>query len=335
MTADRRSTSRRWKIALALLAALVVVAAAVANAVLTSREVAPASADIGYIVDLPGGDLQVREDGPPQAPAIVLLHGFAGSIHWWNGITPLLARDHRVIRIDLLGHGGSAKPREGYAVEHRAELVQQALARVGVERALVVGHSMGGVVATALVERAPALVHGLVLIDSPPNEESGLLPLTARLQFVPVVGQAVRRLATDGLIRNGLAAAFTPGFDVPDQFVRDLRRMTYTSFDLNHSYFLGYLRRAPLNVRLAAQHVPLLVIFGAEDRIVRPSAAQEFTLVPAAEIVTIPGVGHSPHVEAPGRTAAAIIDFATRIQWPRSTHPTSSVVIDLSTDGRL
>lgn len=171
MMADRRPMRLRWKIALTLLAALVLVA--VTNAVMTSQETAPAKADIGHIVDLPGGDLQVREDGPPEAPVIVLLHGFACSIHWWNGITPLLARSHRVIRIDLLGHGGSAKPRDGYSVDHRAELVQQALARVGVEHALVVGHSMGGAVATALVERAPALVDALVLIDSPPNEESG------------------------------------------------------------------------------------------------------------------------------------------------------------------
>jgi pimeloyl-ACP methyl ester carboxylesterase len=312
MMADRRPMRLRWKIALTLLAVLVLVA--VTNAVMTSHEIAPAKADIGHIVDLPGGDLQVREDGPPEAPAIVLLHGFAGSIHWWNEITPLLARSHRVIRIDLLGHGGSAKPRDGYSVDHRAELVQQALARVGVEHALVVGHSMGGIVATALVERAPALVNGLVLIDSPPNEESGVLPLTARLQFVPVIGQAIRRLATDDLIRSGLAAAFAPGFNVPDQFVQDLRRMTYTSFDRNHSHFIEYLRRAPLDVRLARQHVPLLVIFGTEDRIVRPSAAQEFTRVQGAQIVTVPGAGHSPHVETPAETAAIISDFATRIR---------------------
>ena len=301
---------QRWKIALTLLAVLVL--AAVTNAIITSRETAPAMADVGRIVNLSGGDLQVREDGPPNAPAIVLLHGFAGSIHWWNGVAPLLARSHRVIRVDLLGHGGSQKPRDGYAVDHRAELVRQVLARVGVEHALVVGHSMGGSVATALVERDPALVNGLVLIDSPPNEESGRLPFVARLQFVPVVGQAIHRIAPDGAIRNGLAAAFAPGFDVPDQFVQDFRRMTYSSFDGNHRNFIEYLRRAPLDVRLARQHVPLLVIFGTEDHIVRPSAAQEFAHVPGAQIVTVSGAGQSPHVEAPAQTAASIIDFAAR-----------------------
>ncbi len=309
-----RSTLPRRTIAVALSMPLAIVA--IANALVTSGETAPAQADIGRIISLRGGDLQVREDGPPDAPTIVLLHGFASSIHWWNGLTPLLARRHRVIRIDLLGHGGSQKPRDGYAVDHRAALVQQALALLGVEHALVVGHSMGGVVATALVERAPALVKGLVLIDSPPNEAAGLLPLTARLQFVPVIGQAIHRLAPESAIRSALAAAFAPGFTVPDQFVQDFRRMTYSSFDGNHSTFLDYLRRASLDARLARQHVPLLVIFGTEDRIVDPSAAQDFAGVRGAQIAIIPGFGHSPHVEEPGKVAALIVDWAVRIGAP-------------------
>src|SRR6188474_3018319 len=103
---------------LALLAALVVLLAV--NTVVTDRETEAAKADAGRIIDLPGGDLQVREDGPRDAPNIVLLHGFACSIGWWDGVVPALARDHHVIRVDLLGHGGSEKPREGYGMESRA-----------------------------------------------------------------------------------------------------------------------------------------------------------------------------------------------------------------------
>ena len=90
--------------------------------------------------------------------------------------------------------------------------------------------------------------------------------------------------------------------------------MTYSSFDENHRYFLEYLRRAPLDVRLARQQVPLLVVFGTEDGIVKPAAAQEFKRVSGAETVTIAGAGHSPHVETPGQTAAIILDFAARIR---------------------
>ena len=128
------------------------------NTVVTDRDTEAAHADAGRIVDLPGGDLQVREDGPRDAPAVVMLHGFACSIGWWDQMTPALARDHRVVRFDLLGHGGSEKPKEGYGMESQARLVAAALDRLGVRRADVVGHSMGGSVATALAEQRPALV---------------------------------------------------------------------------------------------------------------------------------------------------------------------------------
>src|SRR5688572_25877352 len=98
-----------------LLGLLILLAVALAvNTVVTDRDTEEARADTGRIVDLPGGDLQVREDGPRDAPAVVMLHGFACSLNWWDQVTPALARDHRVVRFDLLGHGGSEKPKEGY-----------------------------------------------------------------------------------------------------------------------------------------------------------------------------------------------------------------------------
>src|SRR5271165_5891549 len=111
-------TKRRW---IGLLAAVIAVLAVLlgVNALVIDGETKPAHADIGRIVPLPhGDDLQVREDGPRSAPAIVLLHGFASSLHWWDAITPALAAHYHVIRLDLLGNGGSAKPGDGYSMDH-------------------------------------------------------------------------------------------------------------------------------------------------------------------------------------------------------------------------
>ena len=106
--------------------------------------------------------MQVREDGPATAPAIVLLHGFDASLRWWQPSVPALARSHRVIRIDLLGHGGSAKPRGGYSIPEQARLVDGVMGMLGVRRAIVAGHSMGAAVAIALAESNRARVAGLV-----------------------------------------------------------------------------------------------------------------------------------------------------------------------------
>jgi pimeloyl-ACP methyl ester carboxylesterase len=293
-----------------LLLVLVLVAALLAvNTVVTNRDTEAAKADVGRIIDLPGGDLQVREDGPSDAPAVVLLHGFACSLRWWDAVTPTLARDHHVIRFDLLGHGGSQKPKKGYGMESQARLVAAALDRLGVRRAAVVGHSMGGDVATALAEEQPALVQSLVILDSPSKSGDAELPFTARLGFVPVLGQAIRRVVPDSMIRTGLESAFADGFHVPDRFVDDFREMTYTSYDDSHRGANDYVEESGLAERLGDESKPLLVIFGSEDDLVDPKSAQGYRRVPGARIVVLDGIGHSPHVERAAATARLIENF--------------------------
>ena len=281
----------------------------VANTILTNRQTAPASADIGRVLDLPGGDLQVREDGPADAPPLVLLHCFACSMRWWEPAIGDLARDHRVIRVDLLGHGRSEKPRDGYEMEHQADQVALALEELDVSEAIVAGHSMGGAVATALAERHPELVSGVSVIGTPPNEGFVDLPLTARLGFVPVLGQAIKRTVPDGMVRAGLESAFAEGTEVPDEFVEDFHRMTYSSYDGSSDASASFAEEEPLDRRLTEAGVPLLVIFGSEDGIVNPAAAEAYD-VPGARVETIEGAGHSPNYERPDETTGLILDFA-------------------------
>ena len=108
-----RGPRRRRRRRIALLAVALIAALLALNMLLVERDTEPANADIGRVLDLPGGDVHVREDGEPTDPPLVLIHGFQASLRWWDRVTPALAREHRVIRIDLLGHGGSEKPRDG------------------------------------------------------------------------------------------------------------------------------------------------------------------------------------------------------------------------------
>lgn len=283
------------------------------NAVTVSGETKPAHADIGHIVHLAGGDLQVREDGSAKAPAIVLLHGFAASMHWWDGVLGALSAQHLVIRFDLLGHGGSAKPSSGYTMEHQAQLVEEALTQLGVHRALIVGHSMGGLVATALATRDRALVAGIVLIDSPPTSGAGKLPFVARLVFVPVLGQALRQIISNGMVEKALQEAFVPAFKLPHQFVSDFWRMTYTSYVSSSSDSDAYLKRESLDSRLTAIGLPVLALYGTEDKLVSPSSVHaDYTRVPGAQVVAISRAGHSPMVEKPSATSRLILAFASR-----------------------
>lgn len=288
----------------------------VVNHVITTRETKPAQADIGRIVKLRGGDIQVREDGPRRAPALVLLHCFDCSMHWWRPSVRALARRQRVIRVDLLGHGGSAKPREGYSMENQARLVAGVLDRLRVRRAVVAGHSMGGGVALALAEQRPRLVSGVILVDKAPTADPGKdLSLTARLGFYPLIGPALRRMATDSRIYDGLALAFAPGYRFPRSLVNDYRRMTYTSYDQSGELSARYAQQTPLDHRLSALRKPALVLYGDRDQLIDvPAAMRSFRIVPRARVYIIRGAGHSPAFERPQPTTRLMLRFARFVQ---------------------
>jgi pimeloyl-ACP methyl ester carboxylesterase len=294
---------------------IVILVALVVNAYYTTRETKPARADIGTLVTLPGGvSMQVREDGPATAPAIVLLHGFDASLRWWQPSVSALARSHRVIRIDLLGHGGSAKPRGGYSMPEQARLVDGVMGMLGVRRAIVAGHSMGAAVAIALAESNRARVAGLVVVDEPARPGQDVLPATARLGFWPLVGPALRRLSTDSLIYDAFRSAFAPGFRYPRWVVGDYRRMTYSSYDGSAGGESDYVRADWLDRRLAHVRRPVLVLFGSRDQIAVRGAWRSYRGVPGVRTVLIEGAGHSPMFERPGPTAEAILAFARRVQ---------------------
>ncbi len=259
-----------------------------------------------------GGGLDVRQDGPRRAPALVLIHGTGGSARWWDALVPLVAKSHRVIRIDLLGHGRSAKPAgSGYEIPEQGCRVGAALDMLGARHAIVVGHSTGGSVATALAEHRRDLVTALALIGTGPRPDAFISQgRLGELLLAPVVGPLLWRLRTDGLIRKGLSTGFSrPGYRIPQQLVDDVRGITYHTFTATSRASLGYLRQRALPERLAALGTPLLVIFGEEDRRWRPESAADYRAVPGARVELLPGLGHSPMLEDPARTAALLLAF--------------------------
>jgi pimeloyl-ACP methyl ester carboxylesterase len=267
------------------------------------------------LLPLDGGNIFVSQDGPVEAPALVLIHGLAASTRWWDALVPLLTRTHRVIRIDMLGHGKSAKPAGGlYGIPEQGRRVSAALDRLGVTSAIVVGHSTGGSVATAVTELRRDLVKGLALIDSYPSldADSSDGPLS-RLLPVPIVGHVLWRLLIGPMTRKALTSAFARGFDLPQPFVDDARRMTYAGFTATSRAAVAYLEQRPLPHRLAGLGTPLLVIFGQEDGRCRSSSATAYRAVPGARIEVLSGVGHSPMVEDPPRTAALLEAFVASV----------------------
>ncbi|HEX5928770.1 MAG TPA: alpha/beta fold hydrolase [Solirubrobacterales bacterium] len=305
---------RRWKIGIGVLAALVVLL--IVNAVVVSGKTGSAEVTEpgGRLLDLPEGEVQVVERGPRDGAPIVLIHCFTCAIDWWDGMLPALERDHRVLAVDLLGHGGSEKPGSDYSIERQAELVAGAMRRTGIGEATVVGHSLGGTVAVGLTEVAPDLVDRVAIVDMPSDTGEGDLGFLANLTFMPVIGEALWTVKPDSSVRQGLEVAFAPGFEVPDAFVEDANRMTYTAYD--EAVPVGqedFIEEAPLDERLRDSGKPLLVLMGAEEQTVSDpeQALRRYAdTVPGAQTRLIQGAGHSPNVEKPAETAALILAFA-------------------------
>ena len=323
---------RRWKIALGVLAALAIILAV--NTVTTGTETEPAeiTAEGGQILELSRGDVQVTDstasltDEARKAFAtsqpIVLLHCYACSLHWFDRLEPLLAENHRVIRIDLLGFGGSEKPESGYEIDAQAAMVAEALNQLGVDGALVAGNSMGAMVATSLAEQASQLVDRVAVIDMAPNTKDfgEGLPLIARLGYIPVLGEALWRVTPNFVVRDAYEESFAPGFEVaggfddPDQVISDFDAMTYTSYDAAPAEADEFVEELPLDERFKRAPVPLMVIFGEEDQIFDADRAIEgFADVPGVRSELIAEAGHAPQIERPDDVAALIEDFAVEL----------------------
>jgi pimeloyl-ACP methyl ester carboxylesterase len=303
--APRRRRLRWWHVAVTTVA--VIASAGAVNAAVVSDETRPAHADIGRIVRVRGHSLQVREDGPRSGPPVVLIHRFAGSIHEWDEIVPELAKAHRVIRTDLLGHGGSEKPSNGYSIEGQAHLIAAVLDDLGVRNALVLGHSMGGDVAIALATARRDLVRRLVVIDANPEWRFFTLPSSVERTLWPVIGQLQWQLAPDTMVSKSVQREFAPGFPVPEHAVRDVRRMTYTSYTDSLDDFHRFLDAMPLSERAARLRIPILVLWGDRDQLVNPAALNDYRRVPGAHIVMVSGAGHSAMIERPAETADLVL----------------------------
>lgn len=238
-----------------------------------------------------------------QGDPLVLVHGLGGNITHWELVAQALARRRRVLALDLVGCGWSAKPRGPYTVAMLAAHLSDFLARRKIQRATLLGHSLGAAVCAKVALEQPDLVCSLALICP-----VGLVPLPAwirmshrlvlnRRLLYPVFRYGAKRVLAgnfhQGPRRNENARWFvdSTGTDAAGgRNVSDLARFTES--------IMADLSRADLSGRLAELRGPTLVLCGEQDRLTAPVLDQLATL-PRARRVMLPGAGHLPFVERP------------------------------------
>jgi pimeloyl-ACP methyl ester carboxylesterase/putative sterol carrier protein len=248
---------------------------------------------------------------------ILLLHGLGGTkITWTPFLTPL-AEGHRLIVPDLPGHGGSAKPRSDYSPKFFARVLDRMLGEMAVDRAVVVGNSMGGRVAVELALRAPDRVARLALLSpAVPGfrwrlmmgftrvfpTEVGAIPFPLRERWMEV---AIRRLFADPKRLPPAGYTMAAG-----EFIRIYREPRARMAFFASLRQIVTERPDPFYASLRGIEQPTLVVFGDQDRLVPPRLGVRLVEnLPDARLVVLPGVGHVPQFEVPETTLEVVREF--------------------------
>ncbi len=261
-----------------------------------------------------GLTLNVRQDGAQNGIPVVLIHAFAGSLRQWDAVAETLAKTHWVVRLDLAGHGGSDKPDNGYSMPEQADRVAAIMTMLGAERFFAVGQSGGSNVVVALLDdpKHEARVAGGMLIAAPPDMSFVNLPAIANIYSVPLVGRLMWRITTRKMVSDTMANLFVPGFSpVPPIVVDDFKRMTRTAYVAAKAGLEGYNHSRSLSLRVEGLNAPLAVVFGDSDQWIPPACTEEWKRSTRAQITLMPGIGHTPPLEAPGEVARIISEFVS------------------------
>ena len=259
----------------------------------------------------PGYTVHLRDEGPRHALPIVLLHGSNADLHTWQPWVDRLARDYRVIRFDQRGHGLTGTPPDGdYSREAFADDVGRIADRLGLDRFVLGGNSMGGGISARYAIEHPERLAGLLLIDAAgapvANDGSGNIGFT--LARMPVIGDLAMQVLPRAAVEKSLSQSVANQAIVTPQAVD--RYFELGRYPGNRAATLERFANLPTPftaAQVAAIDVPTLVIWGADDALIPEKAGGWYAqTLPDATLLNLPDIGHLPMEEAPEATATAL-----------------------------
>lgn len=254
------------------------------------------------------GDIHIAYEVAGEGHPLVLISGVGYGSWFWHKIVPPLAAHFRVITFDNRGAGGSSKPDGPYTTQMMAADTAGLLDTLGVRRACVMGHSLGGFIAQELALARPDLVERLILASTTyggPN----VIPIT------PEALEVLTKREGDPveLVKRGIRVACAPGFaERNPAVVQELLEYRLTNPVPPPQYQAQVMAGATHNAesRIGQITCPVLVLFGEHDRVVPPGNAELLAAkLPNAQIKILPGVGHIFPIEDPEATVEAILEF--------------------------
>ena len=249
-----------------------------------------------------------------KGPSLVLIHGFTGSLGSWSGVGDELARDHRVIAIDLVGHGRSSAPQNAsrYAFERAVDDLAAIADQLGVGRATWLGYSMGGRLALGLALHHPGKVSSLILESATPGIQDEAERLL-RLEADETLAQRIEDAGVEVFVGEWeRLPMWESQSTLPKRVLEQQRRLRLRNSATglaNSLRGMGQGGQPSYWDRLGELLVPVLLIAGSLDRKYVGIAGQMGIRIPDAMLSVIPGAGHAVHLEKPEQFVASVRDF--------------------------
>lgn len=256
-----------------------------------------------------GVRLNYRDEGAPNGPPLILIHGYSASAADWNAWAERLGDTYRIIAIDLPGHGLTRTPKGYHAsVDGYVEAVNALVGHLDLGRFILVGSSLGGETAWRFALAHPQQLRGLVLVGAagwPLPEPKGAESVLYAALKLPAARSLAQSIDDRAMIRDGLKAAFeNPALVTPAL----IDRYTDLSRAPGHRAILLSLDDdgvTATTARLSAIAAPTLVMAGTKDRLIPASDARRFAAaIPGAMLVLYKDIGHLPMEEIPDRSAS-------------------------------
>lgn len=264
----------------------------------------------GDMVQVGSWRLHVRDSGPKDAPVVLMLHGFGASLHTWDDWARGLSADHRVVRLDLPGHGLSEPdPAGDYTDARSLQLLTALLDQLGVARASIVGHSIGGRMAWTFAARYPGRTERLVLVApdgfASPGFEYG------KAAEVPSVLGLMRHVMPKPVLRMNLAPAYANPAALSDEITTRYHDLMLAPGGRD-AMFKRLQQTVLTDPRplLATIKAPTLLVWGEADAMIPVANAQDYLrAVTGSRLVSLPGTGHLPQEEAAQASLKVVADF--------------------------
>lgn len=268
-------------------------------------------------VDLGGGlTVHLRDEGPRNAPALVLLHGSNADLHTWDAWTKALSDRFRVIRFDQIGHGLTGpNPGGTHTLDDMVVTTEKVRAKLGIERMALAGNSMGGAVAAKYAMIHPQHLTALILVDAggapQPAGRKGRGNIGFTLAATPGVNLLMRSITPRGLVERSLRQSVSNQAVVSKEAVdRYWELLRYPGNRAATAERFATPRKAFAAPELSAIKAPTLILWGEEDKLISVAGARWYNAgIAGSRLKTYPGIGHLPHEEVAAVTAAEVGTF--------------------------